>query len=211
MLAGASLGGLFIRDYASRYPSEVAGLVFVDGRTPLISQNPKRKAMDQKMRLSRFDEMLNRVVIVLGVPRLHGLFSDQIPGLDARTSLLVRADEAHEPFATMRAEAKVVDSLDDAETVRTGPYGDRPILILSADPEIQAANGWPADLLSLNSQAQEDLKKLSTRSLRVIAKGSGHRIVSGRTDLIATQTALFVEQIRGTVPQPAQYGVTTSE
>jgi hypothetical protein len=83
-----------------------------------------------------------------------------------------------------------------------------PILILSADIETQAARGRPRDLLKVGDQMQEELKGLSTRSLRIIAKGSGHRIVDGRPDLLEEQIALFVQQIRGAVPQPTNYGST---
>jgi hypothetical protein len=61
------------------------------------------------------------------------------------------------------------------------------------------------------NQMQEDLKKLSTRSRRIIAKGSTHYIQLDRAELIERQVPLFVEQIRGTAPQPADYGSTTSE
>jgi pimeloyl-ACP methyl ester carboxylesterase len=36
LLVGHSLGGLYIAHYAARYPNEVVGLVFVDGRPPLF-------------------------------------------------------------------------------------------------------------------------------------------------------------------------------
>ena len=39
VLMGHSIAGMYIRDYATRYPAEVAGLIFVDGSTPL--QEPK--------------------------------------------------------------------------------------------------------------------------------------------------------------------------
>ena len=58
---------------------------------------------------------------------------------------------------------------------------------------------------------QEDLKKLSTRSRRIIAKGSTHYIQVDRPDLIEKQVPLFIEQIRGTAPEPANYGSTTTE
>lgn len=58
---------------------------------------------------------------------------------------------------------------------------------------------------------QEDLKKLSTRSRRIIAKGSTHYIQMDRPDLIEKQVPLFIEQIRGTAPEPANYGSTTTE
>jgi pimeloyl-ACP methyl ester carboxylesterase len=35
VLMGHSISGLYIRDYAARYPQNLSGLVFVDGSTPL--------------------------------------------------------------------------------------------------------------------------------------------------------------------------------
>jgi hypothetical protein len=63
-------------------------------------------------------------------------------------------------------------------------------------------------LLKVGDQLQEDMKKLSSRSRRIIAKGSGHRIADERPDLVANEVALFVDQIRGTAPQPTDYGST---
>jgi hypothetical protein len=50
---------------------------------------------------------------------------------------------------------------------------------------------------------QEDLKKLSTRSRRIVAKNSSHYIVLDRPDLIEKEVPVFIEQIRGATPQPA--------
>jgi hypothetical protein len=58
---------------------------------------------------------------------------------------------------------------------------------------------------------QEDLKKLSTQSRRIIAKGSTHYIHLDRPELIEKQVPLFIEQIRGAPPAPIEYGTTTTE
>jgi hypothetical protein len=58
---------------------------------------------------------------------------------------------------------------------------------------------------------QEDLKKLSTRSRRIIAKNSSHYIQIDRPDLIEKEVPLFIQQIRGAAPQPTNYGSTVSE
>jgi Ricin-type beta-trefoil lectin domain len=55
---------------------------------------------------------------------------------------------------------------------------------------------------------QEDLKKLSIRSRRIIAKDSRHPIVLERPDLVEKEVPLFIEQIRGSAPQPTNYGST---
>ena len=37
---GHSIAGIYMRDYATRYPADLAGIVFVDGSTPLQNRNP---------------------------------------------------------------------------------------------------------------------------------------------------------------------------
>jgi hypothetical protein len=61
------------------------------------------------------------------------------------------------------------------------------------------------------NQMQEDLKKLSTHSRRIIAKGSGHYIQLARADLVEREVVLFIEQIRGTAPGPTDYGSTRTD
>jgi pimeloyl-ACP methyl ester carboxylesterase len=40
VLMGHSIAGIYMRDYATRYPADLAGIVFVDGSTPLQNRNP---------------------------------------------------------------------------------------------------------------------------------------------------------------------------
>jgi hypothetical protein len=91
-----------------------------------------------------------------------------------------------------------------------------PILIFSQDPgestEMSAmlSPKLAAEMSLAWTQMQEDLKKLSTRSRRIIAKGSGHYIQLYRSDLLLKEVPPFIEQIRGNAP-PLQYGTTTTE
>jgi hypothetical protein len=58
---------------------------------------------------------------------------------------------------------------------------------------------------------QEDLAGLSTRGRRIVAKSSTHNIQLDRPDLLNKEVPLFIEQIRGTAPQPTNYGLTITE
>jgi hypothetical protein len=58
---------------------------------------------------------------------------------------------------------------------------------------------------------QDDLKNLSTRSRKIIAKNSSHHIMVDRPDLIEKEVPIFIEQIRGATLQPATYGSTETE
>ena len=49
-------------------------------------------------------------------------------------------------------------------------------------------------------------------SLRAkVARNSGHYIQTERADLIDKEVPLFIEQIRGAIPPPTNYGSTTTE
>jgi len=108
-----------------------------------------------------------------------------------------------------------VDSFDQSsqQTVRSGPYGALAILVISHDPSKMPTPHTQQDMNRQKawSRMQEDLKKLSTRSRRVVAKGSMHDVMLDRPDLIENEVPLFIEQIRGTVPQPTNYGSTITE
>lgn len=41
--------------------------------------------------------------------------------------------------------------------------------------------------------------------------GSKHNLVADRADLIEKEVPLFIEQMRGTAPQPTNYGSTITE
>ena len=54
-------------------------------------------------------------------------------------------------------------------------------------------------------------EELSTRSRRIIARGSSHYIQLDRPELVEREVKLFLEQIRGTAPEPENYGSTVTE
>ena len=95
--------------------------------------------------------------------------------------------------------------------MHTGPYGALPILIFSHDPAKAVLDGYPVEVEKVANQMQDDLKKLSTRSSRIIAKNSEHYIQLDRPKLVEREVLLFIEQIRGTVPEPSVYGSTTTK
>ena len=85
-----------------------------------------------------------------------------------------------------------------------------PILIFSHDPDEKHSGLTPQADAAWNS-LQENLKQLSTRSQRVIAKGSSHYVQLDRHELLEREIPIFIDQIRGDHPWPAQFGTTTVE
>ena len=212
VLMGHSIAGLYMREYASRYPEDIAGIVFVDVSTPLQDEDPAMKAVDSKTPTQWISMLLLRARYIAGLPRLTGQCSNFL-GSTGQAGILQAEDLCEPHFGAMAAEK---DSFNKSghETVHTGPYGALPILILSQDVttvHLPVPAQQTADLANSWNQMQEDLKKLSTRSRRIIAKRSGHYVQLFRRDLIWKEVPLFIEQIRGTAPQPTNYGSTVTE
>ena len=210
VLMGHSISGIYIREYATRYPSEIAGLIFADGSTPLQNRNPAFKQYAGSETPKWYQNLASKIAFAAGIPRLGGQCAQSFPGFDRDAAKLQAEDLCHEQFGAIVAEMESFDRSGE-EAVHTGPYGGLPILVFSQDTAKGVAEGEPRALGNAWNQMQEDLKKLSTRSRRIIAKGSGHYIQLNRSDLIEREVPRFIEQIRGTAPEPTDYGSTTRE
>jgi pimeloyl-ACP methyl ester carboxylesterase len=210
VLMGHSIAGMYIRAYATRYPTEVAGLIFVDGSTPLQTRNPAFKAHYTGGSTPWLRMLVNQAALTVGIPRLMGACAQSFPGFDARAGQMQAEDLCHRQPGAYAGELASFDRSGE-ETVHTGPYGALPILIFSQDPVKATSDGEPADIAAAWNLMQEDLKKLSTRSRRIVARGSPHYIQLVRAELIEREVPVFIGQIRGTAPEPADYGSTTTE
>ena len=151
--------------------------------------------------------------MIVGVPRLIGMCSGGAQGGRDQTKKIQAEAICRLHYSAMFAE---VDSFDQSsrQTVHSGPYGALPILIISHDPAKQMpAHPTQQDFnrQSAWSQMQEDLKKLSTRSRRIIARDSTHYIQLDRSELVEREASLFIEQIRGKAPAPIDYQSTTTK
>jgi pimeloyl-ACP methyl ester carboxylesterase len=208
VLMGHSISGIYIRDYATRYPEDMVGLIFVDGSTPLQNRNPAFKGAEGKGPAEWARALQRTALFDLGIPRVFGQCSNKFPGFDASAATLQAEDLCHVQWGSIAAEEDSFDRSGE-ETDHTGPYGAMPILIFSQDTGKGVAEGEPVAMGKAWDQMQEDLKKLSTRSRRIIAKGSTHYIQLDRPELLEKEVPLFIEQIRGAPSGPASYASTS--
>ena len=210
VLMGHSIAGIYIRDYATRYPKDVAGLIFVDGSTPLQEKDPAFVAHAHMTRPGSLQVLLVKAAFSAGIPRWVGQCSHPPDWPDRRAAHLMVEDRCYMGIDESLGESGNMDQSGE-ETVHTGPYGAMPILVFSSDEAKQRAEKMPGDVLDAWNRMQENLLKLSTRSRRIIAKGSGHYVQLERPELIEKEVPLFIEQIRGAAPAPANFGSTVTE
>jgi len=214
VLMGHSIAGMHMRGYVTRYPQNVKGIVFVDGSTPMQQDHFPAELRAKMPRLIWTEILVGSSAMELGVMRVAGQCHAGTGPEDWEVGDLQGENTCSVNILTEVGEYRALEQ-DGLETVHTGPYGDLPILIFSQDPEntVDKDSLSPKALAEMNStwnQMQEDLKNLSTRSRRIIAKGSGHYIELHRSDLLLKEVPLFIEQVRGNAPPP-QYGTTITE
>ena len=212
VLLGHSISGVHIRDYATRYRSSLAGLVFVDGSTPLQdSLFPAEYAAIDRQRLGEMP--FTKIQMAIGWRRLTGRCTIVKPGFEAYAAW-IKADSCIASHVTaIERELDAVHASGE-ETVQSGPFGTLPILIFSRDPMVRRTD-MPADAARRGSllwdRLQENLKRLSTRSRRIIARGSDHYIFIDRSELVIREVKRFIEEIRSKGKPATPFGSTVEE
>jgi pimeloyl-ACP methyl ester carboxylesterase len=213
VLIGASYGGIYIRDYAAYYSADVAGLVFIDSSTPFQEErfHAHGGAAGEPSPARRM--AILHTEYLFGIPRLVGWCGRPVSGWERGAGRALGEDACIAHYEGVREFLSMGQS--SRETVHAGPFGDLPILIFSHDPSsVLSMRNPPQQWVArehLWNAMQEELKGLSKRSRRIVARASGHGVEVDREDLILREVAAFVDQIRGKSPQPTNYGSTTVE
>jgi pimeloyl-ACP methyl ester carboxylesterase len=171
VLAGASIGGLYVRAFASEHPERAAGLVLVDA-------SHERQEMEAP-RLARIVPLLAPA----GVFRLLGVsFALGPESLAPSTQSMARATRFRTAGYVAAADeiTHVRQSAAEAEAGRRKL--DIPVVVVTAGRGADAA--WRA--------LQRDLAGLSDRGCQVVADESGHVVA-------LDQPPVVVEAIRAAV------------
>jgi pimeloyl-ACP methyl ester carboxylesterase len=187
VIVGASAGALYARMFAATFPSDVAGLVFVDGSTPEQTRElPGARYTDSAAQQRHRDAAWEWIEIVTGWSRLSGACRGEVDAGLEQYAALARAG-ACRPSLPASVLAEWDDFWRSADEVRAARCcGDLPIVIVSQDPD-RPKPGWSADAIAAQriwNGLQEGLKALSPHSRRVIARGSGHHVMIDRPEVV---------------------------
>ncbi|MEZ4710183.1 MAG: alpha/beta hydrolase [Caldilineaceae bacterium] len=184
VLVGHSLGGAYVREYATLYPDEVVGLVLIDAVHP--QQYARFPAEYSAVAISEpFVLKLCRVVAPSGILRI----------LDIGSTFTAYAEDTpiyHEDIAIFYQshacagaglELASVTNLDASAAL--APLGDLPLAVLTAGmpvaerPENLSA-GFSVEMLQEVEQVwfglQEELATLSTNSSWIVVEDAAHFI-----------------------------------
>ena len=177
LLVGAARGGLLIRAYLASYPSEVAGLVFIDPSTEdrmlgMVGGKPvpigEMTAEQMRSTIPKQTVRLPRRRVHQGPPfiALPPELYKQRQLLDQRSiDALPETLTPQQLLAYQESERAFLASL--VATRKAGqPFGNRPTIVLSHD----------VDRNGLREGEQHTLATLSTNARFSIIKGSGHEI-----------------------------------
>ena len=212
VLVGQSAGGLYVRQFALKYPTEVVGLVLVDATPPeSFDRIPSNHETSEQFEKRHRAALFRRIKDATGLSRFMGQCRASLP-------VSLKAYDAYAEAAACRPEYETswlgeVDSFETSAKEAAGTtFGDLPLVIISQDPN-RPKPGWPAQDIAANpiwAEMQENLRTLSTCSRRIIARGSGHRVQIDRPDVIVSAVGEMVSQLRGMPPPLTEYGATVT-
>jgi pimeloyl-ACP methyl ester carboxylesterase len=177
VMAGHSLGGLYVLDYTARYPEQVAGMVLLDATPPnAFTALPDFPAFYDTYRVATG---LFPGLARLGVTQLiYSSSHTELPALarqQARAALSTagQARSQRDEFAmvpTMMAQAGAVTTL-----------GDLPLYVLTAP--VNAQTGWLS--------AQTALAALSGNSIHLVVAGAEHEsLLDNPSDAVTTSRTI---------------------
>jgi len=177
VMVGHSLGGLYVLDYAARYPQQVAGIVLLDTTPPTaFTSLPDYPAIyDMLTTMTGLFPGLAR----LGVTQLiNGVSAAELP---AQAESQVRADSSTAGQArSQRDELALVPTMM-AQARAVTDLGELPLYVLTAPEDTQT--NWLTP--------QTELAALSDNSIHLIVAGASHQsLLNDQADAAVTGQAI---------------------
>ncbi len=188
ILAGHSLGGFYVQNYANNYADEVAGVVLIDSsHAEQIIRNPDDPP---PIRLAR----IAKIAVPIGIFRLMTRTSpDDSPELKERRAW---QNSTKHLYATAN---KILAIEENSRILREKPMqlNDKPLIVLTRSLKTQP-DDIEEDLRAIENWKgmQKDLASRSTNSKHIFAEEAGHVIQRDEPELIVNAIRQLVEATR---------------
>lgn len=204
LLAGHSIGGIYIREFAYRHPEEVAGLVFIDSvhEQQSLSAEGGREGMTGTLNglLS-----LCRLVAPTGVFRAFGLAEALVRDTGINPQVQAAAIATLNRNTYCQTIANELQTSDDDTRQPQGPQnlGSIPVRVLVAGRGFADGGGPPGMSDDQRRESdetwlrlQDELANTSTNGKRIIADQSGHYIHLDQPELVIETIMELVNGMR---------------
>jgi pimeloyl-ACP methyl ester carboxylesterase len=215
VLVGASIGGEYTRIYTSRYPREVAGLVFVDSSHPdqhepsfMLSPFNRMSPRARQMICTALPFMASFGILRFMASRMGGPVPSQF---SPERDILARLNAQPKALRTDAAQVcaasnggRLVPTVGtgnpelDAAARNSGSLGDLPLIVLTAG-RYWAPPGLEKQAADYHEiwihQLQASLVRLSTRGRQVVVDAQ-HGMDEAPVAVV-TATRQVVEEVRG--------------
>ncbi len=200
LLAGTSLGGLYIRVFTDLYPDEVAGLIFLDSSHP--EQIERLNLPDEK---TPWPLKLATIGADLGIVKLFMMVMGDLPEEDLPSDQQAIADSFYNSGRHFRAMVREIDAIRQLleRAGVTTDFGDRPTLVFTAgeqehpEEELREMGIDPEQMQAEWYKMQLELAALSSNSKQFTMNGGGHTTILTRED----QADFIVAEIRKLLQQ----------
>lgn len=187
ILAGHSLGGIYVQNYANNYADEVAGVVLIDSsHAEQTIRNPDDPPPTMLARIAK-------IAAPIGIFRLiMGANSGDSPELQERKALQNSTKHLY-------AAAEILAIEENIRILREKPMqlGNKPLIVLTKSLKTQ-----PDDSerylrgLEIWNELQKDLASRSTNGRQIIAEKAGHVIQKDEPELVVDAIRQVVEAAR---------------
>jgi pimeloyl-ACP methyl ester carboxylesterase len=178
VMVGHSLGGMYVRMFASQYPAEVIGMVLVDSSHPDQDNRfpPEAKKLAAR---TRYVIGFMQLTLPIGLPRL--LATRAAPPEVRPEFSAVFARSQH--LAGVGAEVAAQDE-SSAQVRALGALGDLPLVVLSHDPDKVQFGKLTEPVNRAWGEMQEELAHLSSNGSRLVVRGAGHDIQIDKPEVV---------------------------
>lgn len=220
ILVGHSIGGEYVRIFAARFPSEVAGIVLVDATHPDQQEPPPLQSPINRA------PVLAREISCLGLPLLNnfGLLRFFLRNTPVSVPVEFRSQEAAATPAFRRQRVKEIetDAVQGCAATRrgairpdhgsgnpevdgaarsAGTLGHLPLVVLTAGkywkPDDQAiAQQLDTYHATWVNQLQASLAHLSTNGKQIVVQQSDHAIPANSPQSVSTAVIEMVKDLR---------------
>jgi pimeloyl-ACP methyl ester carboxylesterase len=225
VLVGHSIGGLYVRLYAHRYPDEVVGMVLVDAsheeqllRYPEAYRQAVVENLQRFSSACRLPKLLNSIGLLAMSPEDYP--DEYLPPLPEATKEVLKSVILSDTryFKTVAEEyTSVEESAAQVRAAQIGSLGDIPLVVLTrglpADPDLLGLSDEEAEQGEVVwDELQAELAALSSNGRQVIAEESGHLVQIDQPELVIDAIRDVVDAAGGrqhqVIRQPTIAGMT---